>query len=99
MKAALPAAVSVLKEINEPRYPSFKGIRAATKYMRKSLETWGVDDLGADVAKVGVEGARARWPGIYQLPPREGECTLIEAETPEGAASELVDKLLEEKVL
>lgn len=99
VRAALPAAISVLKEINEPRYPSFKGIRAATKYMRRSLETWGVDELGADAGKVGAAGARARWPEVYQLPPREGECTIIEAETPEEAVSALVDKLLEEKVL
>ena len=99
VKGPLPAALSVLKEINEPRYPSFKGIRQATKYMRKSLEIWGVAELDADPAKVGSAGSRVRWPEVYALPPKEGECTLIEAETPEAAAATLVDKLLEEQVI
>jgi electron transfer flavoprotein beta subunit len=99
VKGALPAALSVLKEINEPRYPSFKGIRKATKYMRRGLTIWGVDDLGVDADKVGVAGSRARWPEVYTLPPKEGECVMIEADTPEAAASALVDKLFEEKVI
>ena len=99
VKGALPAALSVLKEINEPRYPSFKGIRKATKYMRRSLMTWGVDDLEADAAKVGAAGARARWPEVNTLPPREGECVMIEADEPKAAATFLVDKLFEEKVI
>ena len=35
--ATLPALVSVTDQINEPRYPSFKGIMAAKK---KPVETW-----------------------------------------------------------
>ncbi len=99
VKGTLPAALSVLKEINEPRYPSFKGIRSATKYMQSSLQVWGAADLGADASKVGAAGSRVRWPEVYALPPREGECTIIQADTPEAAAAALVSKLLEEKAL
>ncbi len=99
VKGALPAALSVLKEINEPRYPSFKGIRKATKYMRRELRTWGAADLEADVDRIGEAGSGVSWPEIYMLPPRQGECTIIEADTPEAAASALVDKLFEEKVI
>jgi electron transfer flavoprotein beta subunit len=99
VKGTLPAALSVLKEINEPRYPSFKGIRKATKYMRRGLTTWGVADLDADAAKVGAVGSRARWLEVYALPPKEGECEMISADTPEAAANSLVDKLFEEKVI
>ncbi len=99
VKGPLPAALSVLKEINEPRYPSFKGIRKATKYMASDLQVWGVAELGADPSKVGSAGARVRWPEVFAPPPREGECTMIEADTPDGVAALLVSKLLEEKVL
>jgi electron transfer flavoprotein beta subunit len=99
VKGALPAAMSVLKEINEPRYPSFKGIRKATKYMRRELPTWGAADLEADVNRIGEAGSGVNWPEVYMLPPREGACTIIEADTPEAAASALVDKLFEEKVI
>jgi electron transfer flavoprotein beta subunit len=99
VKSSLPAALSVLKEINEPRYPSFKGIRRATKYMEKELPIWTAGDLDVDVAKVGESGSRVRWPEVYAPPAREVECTMIEADTPEEAAAALVAKLLEEKVL
>jgi electron transfer flavoprotein beta subunit len=47
VEATLPAVVSVVEKINEPRYPSFKGIMAAKK---KPVETLTVADLGMDVA-------------------------------------------------
>ena len=45
IEASLPALVSVTDQINEPRYPSFKGIMAAKK---KPVETWALADLGVD---------------------------------------------------
>lgn len=99
VKASLPAALSVLKEINEPRYPSFKGIRQATKYMKSDLQTWSVSDLGADASKVGSAGAKIKWPEVMALPPKEVECTFIAADSPQDAAKALVDKLFEVKVL
>src|SRR3569833_4149292 len=41
VEASLPAVVSVVEKINEPRYPSVKGIMVAKK---KTLEKIGVDD-------------------------------------------------------
>jgi electron transfer flavoprotein beta subunit len=99
VQATLPAALSVLKEINEPRYPSFKGIRKATKYMSSDLQVWTAGDLGADSGKVGVAGSRIRWPEVYAPPPKEGECVMVEGDTPEAAAAALVDRLFEEKVI
>jgi electron transfer flavoprotein beta subunit len=95
----LPAAISVLKEINEPRYPSFKGIRKATKYMRSSLPIWDIAELGAEPEKVGSAGSRVRWTEVYALPQKDVECNFIEADTPEEAVKILADKLFEEKVL
>ena len=54
IEAALPAVVSVTDQINEPRYPSFKGIMAAKK---KPLVTWTLTDLGLDRAGVGLDAA------------------------------------------
>jgi len=53
--ASLPAVVSVVEKINEPRYPSFKGIMAAKN---KPLEQLTVADLGLSGDQVGVVGAR-----------------------------------------
>ena len=52
--ASTPAVVSVWDTINEPRYPSFKGIMAAKK---KDVRTLSLADLGIDPADVGSTGA------------------------------------------
>jgi electron transfer flavoprotein beta subunit len=66
--ASLPALVSVTDQINEPRYPSFKGIMAAKK---KPLEEWSLADLGVDASQVGLEAAWTKVESFTQRPPRE----------------------------
>ncbi|GMA88697.1 hypothetical protein GCM10025868_39470 [Angustibacter aerolatus] len=68
ISASLPAVVSVTDQINEPRYPSFKGIMAAKK---KPVETWSLADLGVDAADVGLDAAWTRVEQITPRPPRE----------------------------
>lgn len=62
--AALPAVVSVVEKINEPRYPSFKGIMAAKK---KPVETLTVSDVGLQAAAV---GAGAAWSAVNDFAAR-----------------------------
>ena len=66
--ASLPALVSVTDQINEPRYPSFKGIMAAKK---KPVETWSLADLGIDPSDVGLDAAWSRVVQYAKRPPRE----------------------------
>jgi electron transfer flavoprotein beta subunit len=66
LEAALPVVVSVGEKINEPRYPSFKGIMAAKK---KPVETLSVADLGVD--GVGLEAAWSTVTESQPKPPRE----------------------------
>jgi electron transfer flavoprotein beta subunit len=54
LEATLPAIVSVTEKINEPRFPSFKGIMAAKK---KEVLTYTLADLGIDPSTVGVANA------------------------------------------
>jgi electron transfer flavoprotein beta subunit len=66
IEANLPAVISVSEKINEPRYPSFKGIMAAKK---KPVETLSVADLSVD--GVGLADA---WSSVVEAspkPPRE----------------------------
>lgn len=67
VEAALPAVVSVVEKINEPRYPSFKGIMAAKK---KPVETLGVADISADAALVGLGAAWSEVVDFAAAPPR-----------------------------
>ena len=59
--------VSVTDQINEPRYPSFKGIMAAKK---KPVETWGLSDLGIDAGQVGGAAAYTKVTSFEPRPPR-----------------------------
>jgi electron transfer flavoprotein beta subunit len=68
IEAALPALVSVTDQINEPRYPSFKGIMAAKK---KPVEEWSLADLGVDPGQVGLEAAWTKVTEFTKRPPRE----------------------------
>jgi len=68
IEAALPAVVSVTDQINEPRYPSFKGIMAAKK---KPLQTWTLSDLGLSADEVGLSAAWSRVEGITARPARQ----------------------------
>jgi electron transfer flavoprotein beta subunit len=68
LEANLPAVVSVGEKINEPRYPSFKGIMAAKK---KPVETLGIADLGIDAGEVGLANASSTVVEAAPKPPRE----------------------------
>jgi electron transfer flavoprotein beta subunit len=64
LEASLPALISVTEKINEPRYPSFKGIMAAKK---KPVTTVGVSDLGVDAGEVGLGAA---WSTVLEAAPK-----------------------------
>jgi electron transfer flavoprotein beta subunit len=68
VESTLPAVVSVVEKINEPRYPSFKGIMAAKK---KPVQTMSLADAGIDTALVGLAGASTEVVDFAQRPPRE----------------------------
>ncbi|MEV0078203.1 electron transfer flavoprotein subunit beta/FixA family protein [Nocardia neocaledoniensis] len=67
LEASLPAIVSVTEKINEPRFPSFKGIMAAKK---KEVTVFTLADLGIDPSTVGVANAGTQVTGSTPKPPR-----------------------------
>ncbi len=68
VEAMLPAVVSVVEKINEPRYPSFKGIMAAKK---KPVETLGLADAGIDPGLVGLAASATEVLSFAKRPPRQ----------------------------
>ncbi|WP_299521207.1 electron transfer flavoprotein subunit beta/FixA family protein [uncultured Serinicoccus sp.] len=92
VEADLPAVVSVTDQINEPRYPSFKGIMAAKK---KPVQTWSLADLGVDPSQVGLDAAWARVEETQARPPREaGEVVTDEGQGGEALADFLAARRL-----
>ena len=68
VEASLPAVVSVVEKINEPRYPSFKGIMAAKK---KPLTTLTAADASLETEKVGLGAAPTQVNEFSARPPRQ----------------------------
>jgi electron transfer flavoprotein beta subunit len=78
---SLPAVVSVVEKINEPRYPSFKGIMAAKK---KPVQTLTLADLGVDAGAVGLAGSWTSVADFAAKPPRAAG-TVVKDEGDGGA--------------
>ncbi len=91
LRAPMPAVVTIAKEFAEPRYPSFMGIRKAS---RAKVPVWSLADLGLDAPT-----AKVRWPELSMPPKKEVKVEFIEGETPREIAEKLIDKLIEAKVL
>jgi len=94
VEAPLPAVVSVVREINEPRIPSLRNIMKAK---RKKTEEWDLAALGLSIDQVraasSVEVLKVETPRV------ERRHIIIEAETVEEAAEKLADAILSEGVL
>jgi electron transfer flavoprotein beta subunit len=87
---SLPAVVSVVEKINEPRYPSFKGIMAAKK---KPVRTLGLADLGVDAGAVGLANAATEVVDFAVRPPRQaGEIVTDEGDGGAKAAAFLAGR-------
>ena len=80
----LPAVISVVKEINEPRLPSFK---AKLKAKKEPIPVWGLADLGLNAEEVGLAGSFTQVVKVFP-PPARGT-----SETWEGSAADLAARL------
>ncbi len=93
IEAPLPAVIAVSDAINEPRYPSLKGIMGAKK---KPQETLSLGELGIPGGEAGEAGSRTE---VYALnePPSRGETMKIEDDG--SAADKILQFLLEKKAV
>jgi electron transfer flavoprotein beta subunit len=91
VEAKLPAVASVGKDIAEPRYPSFMGIRKASK---ATIPTWSLADLG-----IPAPTAVVHWPEITNPPARQVVTEIVTGGSPQEIAEKLADRILAEKVL
>ena len=93
VEAATPAVVSVLEKINEPRYPTFKGIMQAKK---KPIDTKTLADLGVEAGSVGLAAASSVVTEFAPKPPRQAG----EVVTDEGdGGKKIAEYLIAQKVV
>jgi electron transfer flavoprotein beta subunit len=90
--APLPAVIAVSDAINEPRYPSLKGIMGAKK---KPAETLSLADLGVEAEHAGEAGSRTTVLALNPPPPRGDSLTIED----DGTAAERILEYLAEKRL
>ena len=91
--ASLPAVVAVSDAINEPRYPSLKGIMGAKK---KPQESVTASDLGVDAAQLGEAGSKTEVLALGD-PPARGDTVKVEDDG--SGAQKIVDFLAEKRLL
>ena len=90
VEVPLPVVVSVAKEINEPRYPSFMGIRKAS---RATIPVLGRDDLEISPSST------ARGTDLNKQEPERVQVRIFDGNSVEEKAAQLADALMAEKVI
>jgi electron transfer flavoprotein beta subunit len=92
IEAPLPAVVAVSDAINEPRYPSLKGIMGAKKKLQETVE---VAALGLEASQLGDDGSKTEVYALNEPPPR-GETRKLDdaAAAPQQIVDFLAEKLL-----
>jgi electron transfer flavoprotein beta subunit len=88
IEAALPAVITVSKEINVPRLPSLRGI---TRSKGAQIPVWGAAELGVDTARVGLAGSSTQVIRVF-FPQRVCQAEILTG-SPESQAEQLIDKL------
>ncbi|MBM7556818.1 electron transfer flavoprotein subunit beta/FixA family protein [Halanaerobacter jeridensis] len=97
LETSLPVLLTVLGEVNEPRYPSIKGIVDAHSG-ETEVKKWGANKLGdVDQSKFGLSGSPTQVHDTF-VPTHEKKAEILSG-TPEEKAHKLIDKLKEEKVV
>lgn len=85
VESPLPVVVTVTKDINEPRYPSLRGLIRAKA---EKISIWTAEDLPLDKRRIGLEGSPTQVVKVFiPQPPRKGDIL-------SGEISQVVDKLI-----
>jgi electron transfer flavoprotein beta subunit len=95
VRAPLPALVSVTKGINEPRYPTLKGIMGAKK---KEVKALALGDIGAQSGRYGDAGSKTQVAAFAPAGARPKGTVITEAD-PKAGARQILDFLIAKKVI
>jgi len=95
IEVQLPAMVSVVKSINEPRYPTVKGTMKAN---RAEIPTWTAADLSVDEQRLGLKGSPTQVRRIF-TPPQRTQGVIINKDTARESVAELIQKMSDAKIV
>ena len=91
VESPLPAVVSVVKEINEPRLPSLRGKMRAKKF---EATLWGAADIGAEAGRIGMTGSPT-WVARSFTPEPRGGGEILQGEESGALVEKAVRKIRE----
>ncbi len=86
VEVELPALLTVVKEVNTPRFPSIRGLRKARV---ADIPSYTAEDIGADVAMLGLGGSPTQVVKVFPPEPK-GDRTILT-----GSVDEIAEKLAE----
>ena len=95
IEASLPALITVISDLNKPRYPSVRGIVDA--YQEKEVKVWNAKDIQAEEACLGLNGSPTEVMRSFAPEPK-GEGVVLEG-TADETAKQLVQHLKDKNVM
>ena len=96
IESEMPVLLTAIKELNEPRYPSIKGIYKS--YRENNVSVWSANNYEVDRNNIGLDGSPTEVNKSFTPPGRGGESEMIEG-APRDVARKLIVRLKEEKVI
>ncbi len=96
VECKLPALITAIKGLNEPRLPS---LMAIMKARQKEVKTLTAEELGGEQDQYGLPGSPTQVVEIFTPEARTGGVKIDGTEDPAGAAKQLIDWLLKKGVL
>jgi len=96
IESKLPVLVTAIKELNEPRYPSIKGIYEA--YRGNKIKVLSAKDIQADEDNIGLDGSPTQVNKSFTPPGRTGEGEMLKGSTKE-VVEQLIVKLKEKHLI
>lgn len=74
LEMRVPALITAIRELNEPRLPGLAGLFRAR---RATIPVWDAAAIGADPAKTGLGGSATRVVRVFPPPKRDGTITIL----------------------
>lgn len=95
IEVSMPALITVVKAIGEPRFPTVKGTMKAN---RSQIPVWTVDDIQVDDQRIGLKGSPTQVRKIF-TPTQRKHGVIFQKDTAREAVTELINKLVEAKIV
>ena len=96
METTLPVLFTAIKELNDPRYPTVKGI--INVFSKDQIKVFTVDDLCVDRTQIGLNGSPTKVFKTF-VPTKSKQSEIIEGINAKETAEILVDNLKSLKVI